>query len=106
MFNLALVLGGLQIIFGLFIKMANQIIQFGFTHALSTIGWLVAIIGYGLSVVLNNTGVLQQVGTLQTIILSSGGFLILFFSDPESNIFSRVGEGDLGHLLNRDRDFW
>ena len=93
MFNLALVLGGLQIIFGLFIKMSNQIIQYGFAYALSTIGWLIIIVGYGLSIILKNTGIVQQVEIIQTIILALGGFLILFFSDPETNVFSRVGKG-------------
>jgi V/A-type H+-transporting ATPase subunit I len=93
MFNLALVLGGLQIIYGLFIKAANQIRQYGLTYALSTFGWLIAILGSAVYVGLTSTDVISENKTILYSILSSGAFFILFFSDPEVNIFSRLGKG-------------
>ena len=93
MFNLALLLGGLQIIYGLFIKTANQIKQYGFSYALATIGWLIVILGGVIYTILTSTEIIPQNKTILYVILSTGGFFIIFFSDPEINIFSRVGKG-------------
>ena len=40
MFNLSLILGFIQIIFGMCLKTYNRTIQLGFTYSLSTIGWM------------------------------------------------------------------
>lgn len=93
MFNLALVLGAIQIIFGLFIKAANKTKQFGFSYALSTIGWLIVLLGSVIYYLLENLNVIPSNQIILYIILSAGGFFILFFSDPKANIFSRVGSG-------------
>jgi len=93
MFNLALILGGVQIIFGLFIRAANQIKQFGFRYALATFGWLIILIGSITYVILSGTKIISENKTYMYIILSTGGFFILFFSDPRINIFSRIGKG-------------
>ncbi|WP_372639913.1 V-type ATP synthase subunit I [Ancylomarina sp.] len=93
MFNLALVLGGLQIIYGLFIKAANQIRQYGLTYALATFGWLIAILGGVSYTVLISIGVMPENKIILYSILSAGAFFILFFSDPEINVFARVGKG-------------
>jgi V/A-type H+/Na+-transporting ATPase subunit I len=93
MFNLALLLGGLQIIYGLFIKAANQIKQYGISYSLATFGWLIVLLGSIIYAILTSTEVIPQSKTLLYIILSAGGFFIIFFSDPEINIFSRVGKG-------------
>ncbi|HKJ43274.1 MAG TPA: V-type ATPase 116kDa subunit family protein, partial [Sunxiuqinia sp.] len=87
MFNLALLLGAAQIIFGLALKAANQIRQFGVKYALGTIGWLVIILGGGAFQVLD----LQT--ALFKIVLVVGGILVMFFSDPQGSIFSRIGKG-------------
>ena len=44
MFNLSLILGGVQIIFGMMLKAVNQTIQFGIKYAIATIGWLLVLI--------------------------------------------------------------
>lgn len=44
MFNLSLILGFIQIIFGMCLKAYNRTIQFGFRYALSTIGWMMVIL--------------------------------------------------------------
>jgi len=93
MFNLALLLGGLQIIYGLFIKAANQIKQYGITYSLATFGWLIVILGGVIYAILTGAEIIPQNKTLLTIILSTGGFFIIFFSDPEINVFARVGKG-------------
>ncbi|WP_321308672.1 V-type ATPase 116kDa subunit family protein [Marinifilum fragile] len=93
MFNLALLLGGIQIIYGLFIKAANQIKQYGFVYSLATFGWLITILGGTIYAVLTSTGIIPENSVLLYSILSIGGFFILFFSDPEVNVFSRIGKG-------------
>ena len=44
MFNLSLILGFIQIIFGMCLKAYNRAIQFGFRYSLSTIGWMMVIL--------------------------------------------------------------
>ncbi len=48
MFNLALILGCIQIIFGMILKVANKTIQLGFRYSLSTIAWLVILLAVGI----------------------------------------------------------
>nr|WP_321357570.1 V-type ATPase 116kDa subunit family protein [uncultured Draconibacterium sp.] len=93
MFNLALILGGIQIIFGLFIKAANQTKQFGFSYALATYGWLVILIGSIGYVLLSGAGIIPKNKTILYGIIALGGFFILFFSDPGVNVFARIGKG-------------
>jgi Archaeal/vacuolar-type H+-ATPase subunit I len=93
MFNLALMLGGIQIIYRLFIKAANQIKQYGFVYSLATFGWLITILGGLAYAVLTGTDIISVNSVLLYSILSIGGFFILFFSDPEVNVFSRIGKG-------------
>ncbi|WP_319503242.1 V-type ATPase 116kDa subunit family protein [uncultured Draconibacterium sp.] len=93
MFNLALILGGVQIILGLFIKAANQTKQFGFSYALATYGWLIILLGSISYVLLSGAGIIPQSKTILYSIIALGGFFILFFSDPGVNIFARIGKG-------------
>ena len=93
MFNLALVLGAVQIIFGLFIKAANQTKQFGFSYALSTIGWLIVLLGSVVYFLLVQLELIEKNDMILNIVLAIGGFFILFFSDPGINVFSRIGKG-------------
>ncbi len=93
MFNLALLLGGLQIIYGLIIKAVNQIKQYGISYALATFGWLIIILGSIGYTILTSTNAITQNKNILYSIFSAGGFFILFFSDPEINIFSRIGKG-------------
>lgn len=93
MFQLSLVLGGIQIIFGLFIKAANRIKQFGFQYGLSTYGWLIIVLGCIAYLSLLRINIIERNTTVLYAIFSLGGFLVLFFSDPESNIFTRLGKG-------------
>ncbi len=93
MFNLALILGAIQIIFGLCVKAINQSIQHGFKYALSTIGWLVILIGGGIYYGLTSLNIIAPESTmLLYLIIGLGLFLILVFTDP-SNIFASIGKG-------------
>ncbi|WP_303918008.1 V-type ATP synthase subunit I [Draconibacterium sediminis] len=93
MFNLSLMLGGVQIIFGLFIKAANQTKQFGFSYALATYGWLVILIGSIAYALLSGAGIIPKNKTILYGTIVLGGFFVLFFSDPGVNVFARIGKG-------------
>ena len=93
MFNLALILGALQIIFGMSIKAMNQIKQFGFMHSLATFGWLIILIGSGIYTALIKFEIISTNSIILYTILGIGGFLIVFFSDLEISIPARVGKG-------------
>ncbi len=93
MFSLALFLGGVQILFGLFIKAANQAKQFGFRYALATLGWLTILIGSVAYFLLIHVKLIQPNTTILYMILGAGGFFVLFFSDPGVNVFARIGKG-------------
>ena len=44
MFQLSLLLGVIQILFGMILKAVNQAIQFGFKYAVGTIGWIILLV--------------------------------------------------------------
>jgi len=94
LFNLSLLLGAIQIIYGMFIKVANEIHQTGFRSAFSTIGWLFILFGIGIYLLMKKIGV-----DLNTVVIVSGiilfvGFLGAFiFSNPERNILINFALG-------------
>lgn len=93
MFNFALVLGAVQIVYGMIIKAANQIKQSGLPYALTTVGWVIMIIGlavvFGLKTEENNA----IMGILMWVVLGISGVLILFFNNPGKNVFVNFGGG-------------
>lgn len=94
MFYLALILGGIQIVFGMVVKVMNTIRQFGFTYAFSTLGWLLLILGMVVRVALIKKGLLpEDESVLLYAILGVSGVMILFLNDPKANIFVRFGKG-------------
>ncbi|MBQ7494997.1 MAG: V-type ATP synthase subunit I [Bacteroidaceae bacterium] len=52
MFNLSLILGFIQIIFGMCLKAYNRTIQLGFAYSLSTIGWMMVIISLAVTLLM------------------------------------------------------
>jgi len=95
LFNLSLILGGLQIVFGLFLKVINETIQMGWKFALSTMGWIVLIIGGGIVYALGNfTGLpAETVNILLYIVLGISGLFIFLLNHPKRNIFVNIGAG-------------
>lgn len=93
MFNLALIVGGAQIIFGQCIKAANQIRQHGFKYALNTLGWLFIMIGGLVYFGIISLGVVTYNDLVLKILLGIGGIFIVFFSDPDAGIGGRIGQG-------------
>lgn len=93
MFYFALILGAIQIVYGMFVKAANQSRQYGFKYALATIGWIVLILGniilYALSGIINK----QLATIISYVVFGISGVLILFMNNPEKNIFVNFGGG-------------
>lgn len=95
LFALALLLGGIQILFGMGIKAANETVQFGFKYALGTIGWIIILTGVAIIM-----GIRQYAGVPMDIlkpflygILGIGGVLVLFLNSPGKGIFLNFGLG-------------
>lgn len=91
MFMLSLVLGVVQILFGMCMKAANRIKQQGFKYALSTMGW----IGLLVSVIVASMfpGVFPMFGTIHLIVLIPALLLIYFYNTPDKNPFMNLGIG-------------
>ncbi|MBR1683362.1 MAG: V-type ATP synthase subunit I [Bacteroidaceae bacterium] len=60
MFNLSLILGFIQIIFGMCLKAYNQTIQFGFRYSLATIGWMLVILSLAATLFLPDYAAIAQ----------------------------------------------
>lgn len=95
LFVLALVLGGIQILFGMGIKAANEAIQFGFRYALGTIGWIVILSGVSIVMGINKLGgvPMETIQPLLYAVLAIGGILVLFFNSPGKGILLNFGLG-------------
>ncbi len=92
---LAFAVGFVQTIFGMCIKAANKAIQFGFVHALSTIGWIVVILGGVILFGLKYFDVITpaKFKTIFIIIGVVAGFFIFFVNSPGKNPFLNLGLG-------------
>ncbi len=95
LFALALIVGGIQIVFGMFVKAANLMKLWGWQHAISTFGWLLLILGsvaiFGLSKVEGSA--VKLMGTEHIIVLSIAAVGIFFFNSPGKNPFMNFGLG-------------
>lgn len=93
MFNAALILGGVQIVYGMVIKTVNLIRQYGFRHALDTIGWILLIVGGVILYAISNENNQELISILFYVLLAISGILILFLNTPGKNIFFNFGVG-------------
>ncbi len=95
LFNLAIILGIIQILFGMVLKVVNISISRGFWYSLSTIGWLVLIIGSGSIYGLKSAGAFAEplAGILQNVVFAISGVLILLLNHPKRNILINFGAG-------------
>lgn len=93
MFYFALVLGAVQIIYGMIIKAANQMRQSGILYALTTIGWIIMILGLIAVFAFKNESNASVMNILMYAVFAVSGVLILFFNNPGKNIFINFGGG-------------
>jgi V/A-type H+-transporting ATPase subunit I len=95
MFYFAIILGGIQIIFGMMVKILNITKQFGFKYALSTLGWIILIISSALYIMFKNKLGIGSQGLkyLYFLVLASSMIMILFLNNPEKGILGNIGKG-------------
>lgn len=95
MFYLAMLLGALQIIFGMVLKVVNISKQKGFRYSLSTIGWVVLILTLSIFQGGNMLGIvnIENLRLLYISLIVIAGVLIFLFNNPDKNIFIRLGLG-------------
>lgn len=97
MFQLSLILGVIQILFGMVLKAVNQTIQFGFKYAVATIGWIILLVSTAVSFLFSSSEMLPSVlwigGTAYKVVLCISGVMIFLFNSPGKNIFMNIGLG-------------
>lgn len=95
LFNVALILGVVQIIFGMIIKAVGTVRRYGFAASLSTWGWLIIILGCGGTYALNMfMGIdAQLVLYLYYGFGGVGGLMVFLLNDLKRNPFINVGAG-------------
>jgi len=91
MFYLSLIIGGIQILFGIIIRIFNISKKMGFRYALSPLGWVILII----SLILYFLGLFEHGILIYLFYCLSGiSFLLIFLlNNPDSGVFSRFGRG-------------
>ena len=93
MFRLSLILGVIQILFGMVLKAVNQTIQFGFKYAIATIGWIILLVSTAVSALFSSSELLSMGGTAYKVVLCISGAMIFLFNTPGKNLFMNIGLG-------------
>lgn len=87
LFYLSMIIGLVQIIFGLCVKAYSLVSFKGFKYAISTLGWIILIVSmiilFGLSDYISITPQTKNILLYTSLVLS--GFMIFIFNDPDSN---------------------
>ncbi len=95
LFYLSLVLGGIQILFGLVLKAINETRQFGWKHAVGTAGWIVLITGgvslYAISELAEIP--FADLNPALYTLLGVSGVMILLLNNMNRNILMNFGIG-------------
>ena len=88
MFYLSLIIGCVQILFGMVLKAVNLTIQLGFKYAVSTIGWIMLLVGVAVGVLTGSMG-----ATWFMVLMIVAGCMIMLYNSPGKNIFLNIGLG-------------
>jgi V/A-type H+/Na+-transporting ATPase subunit I len=95
LFYLSIILGAIQIIFGMFLKAINETIQFGWKYAIGTYGWIILIVGsllvYLFSVITGIT--MEQLKPVLYADLLVSAIMILPLNNLNRNPLSNIGIG-------------
>ncbi len=86
-FNLALILGLVQTLFGLALQAINRARQYSIGYALPPVGWIILLLS------LLDIAMLKWLLPYSTWSAWLGVGLIVLFSSPKGSIFSRLGKG-------------
>jgi len=94
MFYMSIAIGLVQILFGMCIRVVNQINQRGLKYGLSTMGWILLILTLVVFMGGEKAGLkLAGLSIVKTILLSLSFGLIFLFNNPDKNIFANLGLG-------------
>ncbi|QZE15819.1 V-type ATP synthase subunit I [Halosquirtibacter laminarini] len=94
LFNLALIFGAVQVIFGMVLKAVNETKQFGIRYAVSTIGWITLFVGLALSYSLPAFGLSEGSASIfRYVVLVFWVLASLLFNNPDRSIFANLGAG-------------
>jgi V/A-type H+-transporting ATPase subunit I len=93
LFNLALVIGFIQIVFGLAVNVYKTVLFQGWLHAMSKLGWIVLLISMG------DLFVLERFSAITGITVWIGVVLIIGFGSPKDGWLKSIGFG-LADLYN------
>lgn len=91
MFNLSLILGGVQIIFGMILKAVNQYIQLGIKYAIATIGWILVLLSSAIAFAA--PAVMPMGGTVHMAFVIIGLLMAYLYNSPGKNLFVNIGLG-------------
>ena len=93
MFNLALILGGVQIVFGMIVKAFGKIRRYGFAYSLDTWGWLILIFGIGSLYLAYDKEMFDLAPYLCYAVLGVACLFIFILNTPGRNPLINVGSG-------------
>lgn len=91
MFQLSLLLGVVQILFGMILKIINQIIQIGFKYAVETLGWVILLLSVIFAFIFPD--VMPIGGNVHLIIMGIAALMIFLYNSPGKNVFVNIGLG-------------
>jgi V/A-type H+-transporting ATPase subunit I len=91
MFTLSLILGVVQIMFAILLKIVNRARQLGWMHALSTAGWFILFLSTIVAYLF--PAVMPMGGTAHLVVAGIAAILIFFFNSPGKNPLMNVGLG-------------
>ena len=95
MMIVAVAVGIIQILYGMCLNAARLTKQFGFKYAISTLGWVVAIILLGVLIGLPMLSIVIPEGLKYVLyaLLGLAALTIYFYNSPGKGIFSNFGSG-------------
>ncbi len=95
MFKLSLILGGVQIVFGMILKAVNECRMFGWRLAIGTIGWVFLIVGLVTVYLLKMAAFFTPatITTIQYVVLGIGGVMTLLINNLTRNPLINLGSG-------------
>ncbi len=105
-FTVSMVIGLIQILFGMVINIYVTARSFGFKYALGSVGWFLIIFAAALSALLTAVGVSGfGFDSIPFYAMEAIGLgLLVFFNSPDKNIFANFGNG-IWETYNRATGF-
>jgi len=93
LFYVALALGGIQIVFAMFVKAFGAIRRYGFMHSLETWGWLILILGGGGLLVTYGNEMFKLAPFVSYAVFGVAAVFILILNTPGRNPLINFGAG-------------